>query len=462
MLVRPLRARPRTLLIGLLATLIGALAACGTTSRPAATPAVTATLSSGAAHDWTMYHYDRARTGYVSDTPDPKTLTSAWSVPLDGAVYAQPLAIAGKVIVATEGNTIYSLDARTGDVLWKTNLGAPVDRSNLPCGNISPLGITGTPVYDPATKLIFAVAETSGPKHELVALDFDSGQVRQRRSADPAGMKSPAAHQQRAALALGQGIVYVAYGGLFGDCGDYHGLIVGARTDGQGSLIAYQVPTSREAGIWAPPGPVIDGDGKLYVSVGNGAATGGTWDHSDSVLRLSAQLQLEDGFAPTSWAQDNARDADLGSMGPALLSDGLIIAAGKSGEGYLLRGDHLGGVGGQVQKMNLCQAYGGAAVLGTRAFLPCTDGVREVKVESGKMTVGWRADGNIAKSPVIGGHTLYDLGSNGNLYALDVVTGKVRASVRIGDATRFATPTIYGSAIFVGTVAGITAVQIGA
>ena len=77
------------------------------------------------------------------------------------------------------------------------------------------------------------------------------------------------------------------------------------------------------------------------------------------------------------------------------------------------------------------------------------------------MTVGWHADSNIAKSPVIGGHTLYDLGADGKLYALDVDSGKERASVQIGDATRFATPTIYGDALFVGTVAGITAVKIG-
>jgi outer membrane protein assembly factor BamB len=454
--LRPLRA----ILICLQAALVVALAACGSSSRPAATPQITATLDSGQAHDWTMYHYDRARTGYVADTPDPKSLTVAWSVPLDEAVYAQPLAIGGKIIVATENNTIYALKASDGSVLWKTNLGAPVTRDNLPCGNISPLGITGTPVYDPATKLIFAVAETSGPRHELVALDIDSGQVRQRRSADPPGMSSPEAHQQRAALALNHGIVYVAYGGLFGDCGDYHGTVIGARTDGQGSLLVYQVPTTREAGIWAPPGPVIDSNGKLYVSVGNGEATSGAWDKSDSVLRLSPQLQYEDGFAPTQWPQDNARDADLGSMGPALLSDGSIVSAGKSGQGYLLRGDHLGGVGGQIQEMDLCSAYGGAAVLGTRAFLPCTDGVREVKVESGKMTVGWQASG-VPGSPVIGGHTLYAMKSGGALVALDVDSGQQRASVDIGETTRFATPTIYGDAIFVGTVAGITTVRIG-
>jgi hypothetical protein len=272
-------------------------------------------------------------------------------------------------------------------------------------------------------------------------------------------MSSPEAHQQRAALALNNGIVYIAYGGLFGDCGNYHGMVIGARTDGQGPLLVYQVPTTREAGIWAPPGPVIDANGKLYVSVGNGEATSGAWDKSDSVLRLSPQLQYEDGFAPRQWPSDNARDADLGSMGPVLLSDGSIVAAGKSGQGYLLRSDHLGGVGGQVQEIGLCRAFGGAAVLGTRAFLSCTDGVREVKVESGTMTVGWHASG-VPGSPVIGGHTLYTMKS-GALVALDVDSGQQRASVDIGDATRFATPTIYGDAIFVGTVAGVTAVKIG-
>jgi hypothetical protein len=47
------------------------------------------------------------------------------------------------------------------------------------------------------------------------------------------------------------------------------------------------------------------------------------------------------------------------------------------------------------------------------------------------------------------------------LLALDVDTGEERASVQIGETTRFATPMIYGGAIFVGTVAGVTAVKIG-
>jgi outer membrane protein assembly factor BamB len=269
----------------------------------------------------------------------------------------------------------------------------------------------------------------------------------------------PRAHQQRAALALSQGLVYVAYGGLTGDCSDYIGRVVAARTDGQGDLLSFQVPTTREGGIWTPAGPTVDASGDLFVSVGNGEATSGAWDHSDSILRLSPQLQLQDGFAPTSWQQDNSTDADLGSMGPVLLGDGWILSAGKSGAIYLLRADALGGVGGQVQLRSGCHAYGGAASLGTHAFLPCTEGLTEVTVAPGpQLALGWRA--SPPGSPIIGGHTVYSLDGQGVLYALNVDSGAVRASLAVGAVSRFATPTIYGRALFIGTMTGVTAVQI--
>src|SRR5205807_7268880 len=113
---------------------------------------------------WTNYHRDNARTGYVADAADAHHLTAAWNRQLDGAVYAEPLVVRGHVIVATEGNSLYSLDARSGQVQWHTNFGSPVPLSTLPCGNVDPLGITGTPVYDPVTNLVFAVAEVSGPE----------------------------------------------------------------------------------------------------------------------------------------------------------------------------------------------------------------------------------------------------------------------------------------------------------
>jgi outer membrane protein assembly factor BamB len=416
-----------------------------------------------------MYHGNEARTGYLANMPDAHGLTKRWSHALSGAVYAEPLVVDGRLIVATERDILYSFDAGTGKELWSARVGTPVPLQSLPCGNIDPLGITGTPVYDPNTGLVFAVAETynasGGIEHQLVGVDASNGQIKVSRTIDPPGA-NPRVHQQRGALALLGDIVYVPFGGLDGDCGDYHGLIMGSRTDGTGSLLTFQVPTAREGGIWATTGPVIDAGGNLYVSVGNGAATGGTWDHTDSVLRLSPQLQLEDSFAPDSWASDNAGDLDLGSMGPVLLPGGLIYTDGKSSNGYLLRASNLGGVGGQLQSLSVCSAYGGAAVSGQSFFIPCTSGVQQLELSgagaAAQIVTGWQALSQVTGSPVVGGDTVYSLApGGGDLYALDASTGAVRTMIHVGTASRFATPTLYQTTVFVGTMSGVVAVGIG-
>src|SRR5256714_1112284 len=188
-------------------------------SLPPQVATTTPTAPGSTGGDWTTYHHDNSRAGYVAGTLDPRRLTEAWNVHLDGSVYAEPLVIGGHVLVATENDSLYSLDAQSGKVLWRTNVGTPIPLSQLPCGNIDPLGITGTPVYDPATNLVFAVAEVTGPAHILVGVDVNTGQLKVKRSVDTDGM-DPAAHQQRAALTLANGMVYIAYGGLDGDCSD--------------------------------------------------------------------------------------------------------------------------------------------------------------------------------------------------------------------------------------------------
>src|SRR5690242_18424898 len=223
---------------------------------------------------WPTYGRDFARSGVAARAARQGALTVSWRAHLDGAVYGQPLLVGQLVIAATENDSIYALDQATGRVIWRTNVGTPVPLSDLPCGNIDPLGITGTPVYDPATHLVFAVAEITGFSHTLVGVDVNTGKVLVRQPVDAPGMDARA-HQQRAALALANGMVYVAYGGLDGDCSDYIGRVVALHTNGQGPLLVYTIPTSREGGIWAPSGPAVDANGNIYVAVGNGASTGG-------------------------------------------------------------------------------------------------------------------------------------------------------------------------------------------
>jgi outer membrane protein assembly factor BamB len=101
---------------------------------------------------------------------------------ISGNVYAQPIYVEGgpdgraKVIVATESNNIYALDAITGTVIWQRNVGPPVT-SGLPCGNISPLGITGTPVVSLSSRSLFFDAMVYGAtvKHFIFSLNVDTG-----------------------------------------------------------------------------------------------------------------------------------------------------------------------------------------------------------------------------------------------------------------------------------------------
>ncbi len=416
--------------------------------------------------DWPTYHHDNARTGYLPNEPDPKRLVAAWTAKLDHAVYAEPLVIGERVIVATEGDTLYSLDAHTGRVQWRTTIGHPVPLSTLNCGgNIDLLGITGTPVYDPASGLIFAVAEVTGPVHLLVGVDLTTGKPRIRRPVDVPAMAPPRVYEQRPALALSHGMVYLAFGGLADDCSPYHGTIVASRTDGSGPLRSYQVPTRDAGGIWGPSGPAIDQAGRVYVSTGNEDHISGSWDLSNAVLRLSPTLQLEDSFAPAQWREEDTGDQDLGSMGPALLPGGLVFIAGKSGFGYLLHANALGGIGGQAAVVSVCGlAQGGVATVGSQVFVPCFDGLRRVLDAPGTtLQVNWQSLNQITLPPIVGGHTVYSLDPGGTLYALDTETGLVRAQLSLGMAVpHFATPTLSQGRVFVGTFEGVSAVTVDA
>ena len=157
----------------------------GRTASPSATGgAGGASGGSGSSADWPEYNANPARTGVAAGLPAAGALSTAWTAHLDGAVYGQPLLIGNEVIAATENDSIYALNRATGQVTWHTRVGTPVPGSALACGNIDPLGITGTPVYDAGSGLVYAVAEITGYHHMLVALDAATGAVRRSRDLD--------------------------------------------------------------------------------------------------------------------------------------------------------------------------------------------------------------------------------------------------------------------------------------
>jgi outer membrane protein assembly factor BamB len=361
-------------------------------------------------------------------------------VSLDGQVYAEPLVCGSTVFVATEDNSVYAINASSGGILWRTHLGNPVPGASLPCGNIDPSGITGTPVIDISTGTIYAVAFLAPAQHVLFGINLLNGTVRSQRAVDPTGA-DPTVEQQRGALALANGFVYIPYGGLYGDCGQYHGWVVGVSINGTGAFPQYQVPTHREGGIWSPAGISVSASGNLYVATGNGDSTT-TFDYGNSVIELSPQLALLGYFAPTNWAQLNSADTDLGSVAPTLLPNGNVFEIGKEGVGYLLSASQLGGIGGEIWNGSVCGgAYGGTARVGLSVLLPCTDGLYDVIAGASNFSVSWQSSSFDSGSPIVTGNVVWTVDiSSASLLGFNLTTGSPLYSFSLGSVVHFCSP----------------------
>src|SRR6266487_3586329 len=296
---------------------------------------------------------------------------------ISGNVYAQPLYVEGgpggraKVIVATESNNVYALDAVTGTVIWQRNVGPPVT-SGLPCGNISPLGITGTPVVQLASRSLFFDAMINGAikKHVIFSLNVDTGATNAGWSVDVNatarynGMTFTSSIQnQRAALGLVNGVVYVPYSGHFGDCGTYHGWVVGVPINNPSSVTAWAT-TAIGGGIWGHGGVASDGT-NVFVITGNTFNTQGNWMGGEAIIRLQAGPVFSDFWAPPNWFSLDQSDTDVGGVSATLVDvpgatpSQLVLALGKDGMAYLLNRNNLGGVSAPVASANLPSAVRG-------------------------------------------------------------------------------------------------------
>ncbi len=428
----------------------------------------TTTPTSGAA--WLTYGGNFARTSL--DSTDPAfghKPAATWTSPaLDGPVYGEPLIYKGQVFVATQNDTVYALSAANGALAWSDHLATPVPAGDLPCGDIAPtVGITSTMVIDPASGRLFAsVAVLSGSsvKHVVYAIDTATHQVVWTRGVDQPGWTA-GAQLQRIGLTLSAGNVIVGFGGNYGDCGNYHGWVVGVPESGTGSLLTYEVPTGREGAIWAPAGATVDAAGDIFVVTGNGdAGPGQPFDHGNAVIELSPTLAERQYFAPTNWAQDNADDGDLGSTAAILLDDSRMFIVGKQQTAYLLDTSRLGGIGGQLASLNVCHSRGGNAYQSPDVYVVCiSDGtIAQVRVGPGStMARGWTwtSPTGEAGSPTIAGGVLWtiDIGSS-LLYGVDISTGATRYTIplRTGTPQHFAAPSIAGGML---VVAGASKVE---
>ncbi len=453
--------------------------------------------------DLTTYGYGNARSG--ADTVDPPmaalSSSPAWDDSLGAAVYGQPLVYDATVYVGTEDDVIYAIAATTGKVLWRLQIGDAVSTSVIDsaptlsngCGDIDPLGITGTPVIDPATDEMFVAEETEvggatwqDIQHWLVAVSLTNHTVVWHRQIDPPGGNDGddyyiPAEQQRPALTLLGGQVYVEFGGLDGDCGQYHGYVVDLPVSGTGALVSYQVPTHREGGIWGTGGAFVSPSGDLYIATGNGSSNSlSDYDEGNSVVELSPTLMRLGYWAPSDWVQLNDDDWDLGSAGPiAIPGTSLFFVAGKpAGKGSfgdLMQDSPLGGIGKGAFTGSLCPGGGASGVFGadatdvvgtgtssrTYVYAPCGGGTEAVEIDASAMTfrTAWSpSTGSPNGSPIVAGGLVWALDwTAGNLYGMNPSTGHVVVERSTDAVGHFATPAVGDAMLFVPTLKGVEA-----
>jgi hypothetical protein len=323
---------------------------------------------------WPVYHHDDAHTGADPTLSTVSSVVAGWtSAALDGQAYASPLISGGIVYVATLNNTVYALNQTDGSLVWSHHFYIPESRPNgspgaWVCGNATPQGILGTPVIDPSTNRIFAVTLSGmDDLYRLEGLNLATGasEITTIITTKASTGFDWTIQQERGALAVFNGTVYVPFGGRAGDCGSYHGWVFAVPTNGAPTAGHYVTP-GIGASFWAAGGVVVDDStGKVFVASGNGTGSGCNANpngtpafENDAVVRLSSTLAHEDSFIPLDWKNDwCGNDADLGSAAPLLISPTLMFQSGKWGTGFLVNPANLGGMDGQLFPTPFPQTY---------------------------------------------------------------------------------------------------------
>jgi len=364
--------------------------------------------------DVLTYHNNNMRTGANTNefllTPlnvKSNLFGKLFSCAVDGAVYAEPLYVAGlevpgkgthnAVFVATQHGSVYAFDADNNQgpnasPLWQVSFinpaagVTPLTPSDAGvCGNVPREDvIAATPAIDLDTGTIFVEAltrEATGDAvkfvHRLHALDIRTGN---EQAMSPAVIQGSVTNstgeaivfdnlrqQCRTGLLLQNGFVYFGYSAQC-DEGNYHGWVMAynERTLQQAGIYN-DTPNGSAGGIWqGSAGISADASGNMFATSGNGAfATNynslNQYNLSDSFLKLTGRngLTLVDYFTPHNQADLDRADLDVSAGSSMVLPDAagstehphLLVGCGKDGTVYLLDRDQLGqfNAGGDTQ-----------------------------------------------------------------------------------------------------------------
>ncbi len=298
-------------------------------------------------------------------------LDASFAPTYGGPVWAQPLyldGVGGKpdlLFVATNQNHVLAYDGMTGRLVWDRTLGTQAIRPASVC-TAGAIGIVGTPIIDGGARVLYVDALTGGDnhKHLVFALEADTGATRAgwpvdidaTAHVDTLALTS-STQNQRGALALLAGTLFVPYGGFGGDCGAYRGWVVGISTTDPTHVSAWATRFNG-GGIWAPGGISSDG-ASIYFATGN-TSVPATWLDGEGAFKLPPTLERSgnatDNFVPTNWLDLDGTDLDLGGTAPVLVDmpgapiPRLLILFGKDRNLYVLDRDNLGGMGEPLSK----------------------------------------------------------------------------------------------------------------
>jgi hypothetical protein len=407
--------------------LVAAMPAAGLTATAAAGPAgaagtptaAHAAAGSGPAADETTGSQNNLRDGW---DPNEPALTQAaveggdfgrvFKTPVDGQVYAQPLVIGNTVIVATENDWVYGLNAKTGAMQWKTSLGKAYHITT--CVDLTPnIGVTSAPVYDPNTGSVYVMAMVKETNwgFRLFGLNVSTGAITLRKliaghpSNDSHISFDPISQDQRTGLLLLNGWVYTAFASHC-DHKPYAGYVSGVNVEQRpikSTLWTDEAGVSEDqAGIWQSQGGLVsDGAGRIFFTSGNGISPAkGPGNKppgqlAESVVRLAPNattgaLKAKDFFSPANAPKLDAGDKDFGSGGPVGLPFGtatfphIVAQAGKYGRLYLLNRNNLGGrqqnsVGGDEDLFeigHLAGLWGSPGVFGDTTTLTASNAAK--------------------------------------------------------------------------------------
>ncbi|MHB8501644.1 MAG: hypothetical protein ACYDCG_20435 [Candidatus Acidiferrales bacterium] len=397
------------------------------------------------------YHNDTLRTGWnefenhLTHANVNSTSLTAVSVVLDDEVDTQPLIVPnvhitagnhkGKhdvVYVATEHNTIYAINASSGQILLNPNFGPPVPILTNPavpafnCGNNGPnIGINGTPVIDSVSRTMYVVVytfEDNKPVYRIHALDIGNltdkippvtVSATHTLSDGSVDYFDPAWQRQRPGLLLANGNVYVGFGS-FCDWGHYRarGWVLGWKQGTLSPLPMNQLNDKRPSNnsdlflssIWMSGyGLAADPSGNLFFITGNSdyASYDGAINIQESVVRLNPDLSMAPPppppapnpslFTPADVNNLDGGDTDFGSGGVMLLPaqasapGDLAIAAGKDARMFLLNRDNLGGFtsnnAGALDTVNIGPCWCGQSYF--------YDGTPHVVSSGGNQVIEW-------------------------------------------------------------------------